>query len=71
MEMYIFYKYLAEAYLKIDDKKNTLKYYLEYLEVFPYDSKILKNAGHIPFFEANETFQNEILDFIDNRCIKD
>ena len=47
MEMYTFYKYLAEAYMKIDDKKNAIKYYLEYLEFFPYDSKTLKNLNDI------------------------
>lgn len=47
MEMYIFYKYLAEAYLKINDKKNAIKYYLKYLEIFPYDSKILKKLNDI------------------------
>ncbi len=47
MEMYIFYKYLAEAYLKIDDKKNAIKYYLEYLELFPYDIETLKKLNDI------------------------
>lgn len=47
MEMHIFYKYLAEAYLKIDDKKNAIKCYLEYLELFPYDYKTFKKLNDI------------------------
>ncbi len=47
MEMYIFYRYLAEAYLKIEDKKNAIKYYLKYLELFPYDFKTLKKLNGI------------------------
>ncbi len=47
MEMHIFYRYLAEAYLRIKDEKNAAKYYLKYLELFPYDSKTLKKLNNL------------------------
>jgi len=45
MEMYIFYRYLTEAHLKIEDEENAIKYYLKYLELFPHDEKTLKKLN--------------------------
>lgn len=46
-EMYIFYRMLAEAYLKISDKKNAVKSYAKYLELFPNDSTVIQKLKAI------------------------
>ena len=47
MEMYIFYKLLAKAYMEMDDKYNAIKCYLEYLRLFPYDSNTMNKLNDI------------------------